>query len=213
MALACGYVLASTPGWEGPPVVGTSVSYSKAQPDEKMTAKFYANKEGFRSEMDMPGNKLIIIQNNKAGKCWHVIESAKIYQEVAINKKTGECASIMGEEMEASSDTSPADDIPCDGYTKKEPAGDDTVIGRAANKWNCSGGAEGASATQWHDKKLKMLLKEETSMGDVQNVTELTEKSFAKDLLEPPKGMKRVSADEFRKTLLGSMMPPGMPQE
>ena len=40
---------------------------------------------------------------------------------------------------------------------------------------------------------------------------ELNETSFAASLLEMPKGMKRVSAEEFRNKMFGGMLPPGIP--
>lgn len=211
MAFVSVATLAVELGWQGPPVVGTFETYSRMQPAEKMTGKFYVSREGFRSEMPMPGSRMVTIQNAKTGKCWHVNEAKKIYSEVAVNKKTGDCPSFMGEAMDAGADKSPAGDVPCAGYARKAGPGSGTVAGRAVDKWSCSGGPGNSSATQWHDRKLKFLLKEETSTGEVMEFIELRETSFAASLLETPKGMKRVSADAFRKAIFGGMMPPGMP--
>jgi hypothetical protein len=117
----------------------------------------------------------------------------------------------MGEAMDAGADKSATGDVPCEGYAKKTSLGGDTVAGRAVEKWSCSGGQGVSSATQWHDRKLKFLLKEETSDGEVMEYRELRETSFAANLLEMPKGMKRVSAEEFRKAMFGGVLPPGMP--
>jgi len=210
MIMVVAPIIAGEIGWKGPPVVGTFETYTRMQPAEKMIGKFYVSREGFRSEMPMPGSRMVTIQNGQAGKCWHVNVAKKIYSEVAVNKKTGDCPSFMGEAMDAAADKSPVGDVPCAGYARKAAAGGGTIAGRAADKWSCSGGPGNSSATQWHDRKLKMLLKEETSTGEVMAYTELRETSFSGDLLKPPKGMKRVSADEFRKVLFGGMMPPGI---
>ena len=101
--------------------------------------------------------------------------------------------------------------MPCEDYAKKSSLGGATVAGRATEKWSCSGGRGIPDATQWHDPKLRLLLKEETSDGEVMEFHELRETSFATNLLEMPKGMKRVSAEEFRKKMFGGMLPPGMP--
>jgi RNA polymerase sigma-70 factor (ECF subfamily) len=196
-------------GWRGPPVVGTFQTYSRTQSADRMTGKFYVSREGFRSEMPMPTGRLITIQNSKAGKCWYVDDAKKIYMETSVNQKTGECPSFMGEAMDANAEKSPAGGVPCEGYAKKSSLGEDTVAGRAVEKWSCSGGQGISSATQWHDRKLKFLLKEEMSNGDIMEFREVSETSFAASLLEVPMGMKRVSAEEFRKAMFGGMLPPG----
>jgi len=210
VVLISGSALAAELGWQGPPVAGNFQTYTRMQPAEKMTGKFYVSRDGFRSEMPMPGSRMITIQSAKAGKCWHVMDAKKIYSEVAVDKKTGDCPSFMGEAMDAGADKSPTGDVPCEGYARKSSAGSGTVAGRAVEKWSCSGGPGNSSATQWHDRKLKFMLKEETSTGEVMEFTELRETSFASSLIEAPKGMKRVSADEFRKAIFGGMMPQGM---
>lgn len=210
--LFSGSVPAAVSGWQGPPVVGTFQTFTRTQPAEKMIGRFYVSREGFRSEMPMPGSRMITIQNAKTGKCWYVNEARKIYSEVAVNKKTGDCPSFMGEAMDAGADKSPAGDVPCEGYARKSSVGSGTVAGRAVEKWSCSGGPGNSGATQWHDRKLKFLLKEETSTGEVMEFTELREAPFPASLLLAPNGMKRVSADDFRKVVLGGMMPPGMPR-
>jgi len=192
-------------GWQGPPVVGTFETYTRRQPAEKMTGKFYVSREGFRSEMLMPGSRMVTIQNAKSGKCWHVNEAKAIYSEVAVNKKTGDCPSFMGEAMDAGASKSPVGDVPCAGYANKVAAGGGAIAGRQADKWNCSGGQGNASATQWHDRTLGMLLKEETSTGEVMVFTDVKETSFAASLLGAPKGMKRVTADEFLGVLFGGI--------
>lgn len=211
LALISANAFAAEIGWQGPPVVGTFQAYSRAQPAEKGTGKLYVNREGFRSEIPMPGGRMITILNSKAGKCWYIDDSKKIFTESPVNRKTGDCPSFMGEAMDANAEKSPAEVLPCEGFSKKVSQGNATVAGRAAEKWACSGGKGNSSATQWHDRKLKFLLKEETSDGEIMEFRELSETSFASSLLEMPKGMKRVSAEGFRKAMFGGMLPPGMP--
>jgi hypothetical protein len=210
LALVSGPAWAAETGWQGPPIVGTFQTYSRAQPAEKKTGMFYVNRDGFRSELPMPTGRMITILNSKAGKCWYVYDSKKILMESSVNRKTGDCPSFMGEAMDASANKSPTGAVQCEGYAKKISLGNDTVAGRAVEKWSCSGGQGLPNSTQWHDRKLKLLLKEETSDGEVMEYRELKETSFAASLLEMPKGMKRVSAEEFRKAMFGGMLPPGM---
>jgi hypothetical protein len=205
--------IAAETGWQGPPVVGTFQTYSRAQPSEKMTGKLYVSREGFRSELPMPGGRMITILNSKAGKCWYIDDSKKIFTDRPVNHKTGDCPSFMGDAMDANAEKSPAEVKPCEGFAKKVSQGNATVAGRAVEKWSCSGGKGSTSATQWHDRKFKFLLKEETSDGEVMEFRELSETSFASSLLEMPKGMKRVSGEEFSKAMFGGMLPPGMPMK
>jgi hypothetical protein len=211
MTMTVSIVTAADSAWQGPPMVGRFEAYHKAQPANKQTGKIYINRDGMRNEMAMPGGNNITIQNMKAGKCWYVDDVKKIYTESPINKKTGDCPPFMGEAVDVNLDKSTTADEQCQGYTKKVSLGSATVAGRAAEKWSCTGGQGGASATQWHDRKYKLMLKEEMSDGDVMEFRELSETSFASSLLEMPKGTKRVSAEEFRKAMFGGMLPPGMP--
>jgi len=211
MALMSGTASAAETGWQGPPVVGTFQTYSRAQPAEKKTGKLYVNRDGFRSELPMPGGRMITILNSKAGKCWYAYDNKKILMESSVNRKTGDCPSFMGEAMDESANKSPTGAVQCEGYAKKSSLGNDTVAGRAVEKWSCSDGQGLPNSTQWHDRKLKFLLKEETSDGEVMEYSELKETPFSASLLEMPMGMKRVSAEEFRKVMFGGMLPPGMP--
>ena len=197
--------------WQGPSIVGSFNAYSRAEPASKMTGKLYLSRDGLRSEMPMPVGRMLTILNDKAGKCWYADDSKKIFMEATLNRKTGDCPSFMGEAMDANADKSPATAVPCEGYAKKSSLGGATVAKRAVEKWSCSGGQGISDATQWHDPKLQFMLKEETSDGEVMEFHELSETSFAASLLEMPKGMKRVSAEEFRKQLFDGMLPPGVP--
>jgi hypothetical protein len=211
MVLLSCVAFAAESGWQGPPVVGTLQTYSRSQPDTKMAGKFYVNRVGFRSEMQMGPSKIINIANSKEGKCWYADEGKNILMETSFNLKTGICPSFMGEAMDAGADKSSAEAVPCEGYTVKISLGGDIVAGREVEKWACSGGSRNDSETQWHDQKLKFILKSETSNGDCMEFVEVKETSFAASLLEKPRGMKFVSAVEFRKAIFGGMFPPGMP--
>lgn len=197
--------------WQGPSIVGSFYTYSRAQPASKMTGKIHLSKDGLRSEIPMPAGSMITILNGKAGKCWYADDNKKIFMEATLNRKTGDCPSFMGEAMDASADKSPTDAVPCEGYAKKSSLGGATVAGRAVEKWSCSNGQGLSDATQWYDPKLRLMLKEETSDGEVMEFQELREMSFAAGLLEMPKGMKQVSAEEFRNKIFGGMLPPGIP--
>jgi len=198
MSFASAVVYAVEIVWQGPPIVGTIQLFSRNQPTLKMDGKIYINREGLRSEMPMGTTRIISITNSKSGKCWYADEGKKIYMESAYNKKTGECPSFMGGDMEAKTESPSAEALPCEGYAKKTSMGSDTVASRSVDKWSCSGGNPKSgyeSETQWHDRKLKFILKNENSAGEVMQFSELIETSFSSSLLDAPKGMKRVSSE------------------
>lgn len=211
MTLLSAVAWAAENAWQGPSIVGSFYTYSRAQPANKMTGKLYLSRDGLRYEIPMRPGRMVTILNGKAGKCWYADDSKKIFMETDLNRETGDCPSFMGEATDASADKSSAAAAPCEGYAKKSSLGAAVVAKRATEKWSCSGGQGISDATQWHDPKLKLLLKEETSDGEVMEFHALNETSFAASLLEMPKGMKRVSAEEFRKKMFGDMLPPGMP--
>lgn len=212
MVLVAGMAWAIESGWQGPPVVGSLHAYSRDSPKDKITTKIYVNREGFRAEMPLPIGRMISILNSKVGKCWYIDEGKKTYMELSANSTKSDCPSFMGEAMDEGAEASLSSvAVPCEGYAKKSAVGTDTVAGRAVEKWSCSGGESGATATQWFDRKFPLLLREETSAGDVMEFYEVSETSFAATLLELPKGVKRISAEEFRKAIFGGILPPAIP--
>jgi hypothetical protein len=210
MFIISSLVYAADSGWQGPPFSGTLQLYACADPAKKMSGKFYVNQDGSRSDLPSVSGRMLSITNIKAGKCWYADEQKKIIVEYQLNKKTGECPYYIPGASDDSENNSSTEAVPCEGYTQKKSQGKDTVAGRAVEKWACSGGDGKTSETQWFDPKLKFPLKSQTQEGYCMEYVEVKNTAFASSLLDMPKGYKKVSAEEFSKAMMASMMPQGM---
>ncbi|MEE8444220.1 MAG: hypothetical protein V3S44_02660 [Alphaproteobacteria bacterium] len=97
---------------------------------------------------------------------------------VLVFLKTRKVVSLMPEQkmyMELPAATSPIpeyQDKPCVNYQNSEKLGSETINGRKAGKWRCTGqiyatGGESADTTNWFDDKLKFWLRDLRDSGEV----------------------------------------------
>ncbi len=205
--MMAGVAAAGTATWQGPSLIATQIDSHKGDPQSREQGKIHISKEGMRGEFGGAAGRTMIIINFKSGKCWYVAEKQKIYTEGKINPKTGDCPSPFAPPGLADAETVSGlmASEPCEGYARKQQQGADTVAGRKARKWLCTG-KRGEAAMHWYDSSLKIVIKEATAEGEMSELRDIKQASFSSSLLQQPKGYRRVSGPEFMQKLMAGAM-------
>lgn len=185
--------------YDGPPYVAEQVEYSTTGDTERSTNKTYMSAKGSRGEIMMGKDKIIMIANFASKKYWAVNPGKKIYLEDSVDDNgnaQGELKALSAGSTENMTVQGVGQPTPCGGYAVKRQLGEEVVLGRSTQKWQCNNGKGTTGVIEWFDPKIKMTVRSDAG-GQIQELREIKFGELPANLFELPSGYQKVGFQEL----------------
>jgi hypothetical protein len=182
--------LAETIHWHGKAFSALQVAYDDVMPDKKVKSKVYISKQGFRMEgienPDSPTPNMIMLYNIASETSLLIDPVQKSYvvlQKESADSVTEHKGTILS-------------DVPCKSYKTLKKGKDTTWQSRAVEVWRCQADENAKPVTQYFDKKLHVVIREDNN-GHIIELHDIKPGKQRPDMLKPPKGYQKMSISEI----------------
>ena len=153
LAILTAFAFAQMPG--APQFSADMTMTSKTQPDGAK-GKIYFDKGNMRMDMNMSGRDISMIRDNNAKTSYMLMHERKMYMEMKDGAPAGRRGMKMPDMKTYSAD--PCENMKEEGVTCKK-VGEETINGRACDKYEFTSSDPSKNHTAWIDKKIHIPIK------------------------------------------------------
>lgn len=177
--------------YKGPGFSGDAFVSNGGEPLQQI-GTVHVGAGGFRMNIDDQGRRLASLIPWSGGVAYSLFLDEKVYLEMPTEE--------IGME--------PYEARPCVGYRDGEQIGSETIDGRAAEKWRCTGeltpveGRPSADATTWYDRELAFEIRIERDGGEVFEVRNVSVGRQDASLFEVPDGFRKVDMQALMQQMM-----------
>lgn len=186
--------------YDGAPYVADTLSYG-GRDGKRSQGKLMLSSKGMRVENSEDGKTIIFAVNFKSQKVWWIDPISKKYIEDDIDSNgnaKGDLAPVVRLfETDAGVNTQGiVFDQPCVGYTEKQKLGEETVLGRVTEKWQCNNKGKSGGEIDWYDPKIKLTIRSD-SRGEINELQNIQFAEQPDSLFTAPAGYRKVAFEEL----------------
>lgn len=196
MAASLGLLLAaansaSADSYEGPGFSG-AVWMSEDGSQVEHIGAIHVGETGFLMNMQAQGQRVSSLFKWESETVWSIMHDQKMYMEIPPEKSGWQ-------QYEAG---------PCFGFEGGEKVGSETVNGRSAEKWRCTGqtmvpnGEPPSDATVWYDPELQFGIKTVADNGSVFEVRDIEVGEQDPSMFEIPSGYQKFDLNSMMQQMM-----------
>lgn len=187
-------VQAEQQSWKGKSFSATTVEYDKSFPDKKTHSRIYMSKEGLRTEsLPVGGNEPEVVSIAHFGNNEHYMIAP--LQGIYVLMPMADSSAVTVSELEEGQGL--LSTTPCDGYDSRKNGGKTRFNKREVESWQCSRSGNATEVKQLFDPVLKVVIREETSRGQVSELRGIKVGKQDPGMFQPPKGYRQASLKEL----------------
>ncbi len=164
-----------------------STTYA-GEPNVVNKGRVFVDEKGVRIETVENGEPTVFIYSFIEGESWVLIPQKKVFMQFG---NTGR--------QEAKAPKGPQDiiaTVPCEDYKSSRRLGVETIRGRKAEKWACVN-PDKSWAYEWFDKRLKVIVRQESSTGSVFELYDVAEGPQPPGLFTVPKDYVKMGLEDL----------------
>ena len=176
--------------YSGPGFSGTAWFGEHGKPEQMGTV--HVGRSGFLMNIESQGQRVSSLIKWDSEVVWSLMHDQKMYMEVPPEQSGWE----------------PYEARACTGYQGGEQQGNETVNGRAAEKWRCTGqtnvaqGKQPADAIVWYDPELEMEIKTVSDNGDVFEIRDIAVGAQDDSMFEIPAGYRKFDMNAMMQQMM-----------
>ena len=181
---------ATADNYSGPGFSGTAWFGEGGQPEQMGTV--HVDRGGFLMNIESQGQRVSSLIKWDSEIVWSLMHDQKMYMEIPPEQSGWE----------------PYEARACTGYEGGEQQGNETVNGRATEKWRCTGqtmvpqGEQPSDATVWYDPELEMEIKSVSDTGDVFEIRDIAVGGQDASMFEIPAGYKKFDMNAMMQQMM-----------
>lgn len=182
---------ANAGSYGGPGFLGSVWFGDSGAPPEQMGVA-HVGASGFVMNMEAQGQKISSLIKWDSEIVWSLMHDQKMYMEIPPEKSGWE----------------PYEARACSGYENGENQGSETVNGRAAEKWRCTGqkmvpdGEQPSDAVVWYDPELEFEIKVVEDNGNIFEIRDVEIGAQDASLFEIPAGYTKFDMNAMMQQMM-----------
>lgn len=147
---------------------------------------------GFLMNMEAQGQRISSLFRWDSEIVWSLMHDRQMYMEIPPEQSGWE----------------PYEARACTGYENGEKQGEETVNGRATEKWRCTGqtmvpqGQQPVDATVWYDPELELEIKSVNDNGDVFEIRNIAVGEQDSSMFEVPAGYQKLDMNAMMQQMM-----------
>ena len=181
--------------WQGPAI--RAVHVDALDGGVASEATMILSRHGSRNEALQPEIGATVTLHNRAeGRTWLVHPASRRYAVIEADPEAIDLAPFAAADNREKA-SAVFNVKPCIGYDRLKQLDDESVAGRAAEKWVCGRMRTQDIVYQWYDPRLKIVVRQEYPDGGYEQLRDITKAKVTPKEFALPKGYRKVSLAEL----------------